>query len=437
MENSEGSVFAPGVKLSPWWWEWAPRETHNPPPLPADSEVAIIGSGFTGLSAALSLARAGKQVAVFESGAPGEGASSRNGGQVGSGNQRFTVAALRDAFGEKQAKALLNEGVQALAYLATLIDREGLQCHFERVGRYRGANHAKHLTPMLRDHEALSKLTGVEFFEVPKARQYDEIATDYYHGGVVLPGDASLHPALYHRELLRVVRAAGVKLVPFTPVIRIDRERQRVVLTTKRGEVSAGDVVIATNGYSGGVTPDFQNRVMPVGSAIIATQPLGIDTARRLIPKARVIGETRKVFYYYRLCPEKTRVLFGGRLAAPSSDARPEDFAHLHKGMCDIFPELRGVKVTHCWRGFTGYTKDTFPHMGKRDGLFYALGYCGSGVARATYLGHRIAQKIMGEVEGRTAWDELVFERFLFPAATRKLMPLAIGWYRLLDRFSA
>ena len=425
------SIFSSDVKMTPWWWEWAPREAPSQPLLPADSELAIVGSGFTALNAALTLARAGRQVVVLESDAPGFGASSRNGGQVGSGNQRFSVRELVKMFGETHAKALLAEGVAALKYVGDLIDSEGIECHFQRVGRFRGANRPQHYDPMARDHQDLNRLAGVEFHMVPRAHQHSEIGTDFYYGGAVLPADASVHPALYHQGLLERVHKAGVVVVPYTKVLSLERERQRVAGKTERGELSAGDVIVATNGYTTDATPHYHARVQPIPSAIIATEPLERDLMDRIMPKGRVIGETRRVFYYYRACPERRRVLFGGRVSAGGN--RSADFSHLYRGMIKIFPELAGTKVTHCWTGYTGYTRDTLPHAGKQDGIYHAMGYCGSGVARASYLGRKLGLSLLGDAQGRTAWDEHVFRPFLFPAATRALLPAAVAWMRLRD----
>ena len=371
---------------------------------------------------------------VLESGAPGFGASSRNGGQVGSGNQRFSVRYLVDRFGRKHAKELLDEGFAALKHVGDLIESEGIECHFQRVGRFRGANRPGHYDPMARDHEDLARITGVEFQMVPRGEQHAEIGTDFYHGGAVLPGDASLHPALYHQGLLEKVRKAGVEVVPFTKVEGL--VRQRVAVRTNRGELSAGDVIVATNGYTTDATPTYNTptyntRIQPIPSAIIATETLAPEVMARIMPKARVIGETRRVFYYYRACPEHRRVIFGGRVS--SAGDRSSDFSHLYDGMIEIFPELAGTQITHCWTGFTGYTRDTLPHAGTRDGMHFAMGYCGSGVARASYLGRKLALKLLGDVEGHTAWDEHAFRPFLFPAATRTLLPAAIAWMRLRD----
>ena len=178
------SVFAADVKMTPWWCgNGRRREESSTPVLPADSELAIVGSGFTALNAALALARAGRQVVVLETGAPGFGASSRNGGQVGSGNQRFSVRRLVELFGETHAKALLDEGIAALKYVGDLIESEGIECHFQRVGRFRGANRRADYEPMARDHQDLNRLAGVEFHMVPRSEQFSELGTDFYHGG--------------------------------------------------------------------------------------------------------------------------------------------------------------------------------------------------------------------------------------------------------------
>ena len=151
----------------------------------------------------------------------------------------------------------------------------------------------------------------------------------------------------------------------------------------------------------------------------------------RIMPKGRVIGETRRVFYYYRPCPQRRRVLFGGRVS--SGGHRLMDFRHLYRGMTQIFPDLLGVKITHCWTGYTGYTRDTLPHAGRQNGIHHAMGYCGSGVARASYLGHKLALTLLGDAQGKTAWDEHEFRPFLFPSATRALVPAAVAWMRLRD----
>ena len=427
------SIFAADVKFTPWWWEWAPRRESSEPTLPRDAEIAIVGSGFTGLSAALTLARAGREVVVLEAEAPGYGASSRNGGQVGSGNQRHATSDLVRRYGEAHARDLLREGKAALDYIDGLIEREGIECHFRRSGRFRAARRAAHYEPMLREHEELARLIDIDFTAVPKDRQHDEVGTELYHGGVVLPGDATVHPALLHQGLLERVEAAGVRVVPFTPVLGLAKERQRIAIRTSRGEISAGHAICATNGYTTRATPELKARVVPIPSAIIATEELAPEVMDRLLPTRRVVGETGRIYHYYQASPDGKRLLFGGRGKRHPENPRTEDFVHLYRGLIRLFPELDGVRISHCWSGYIAYTRDIFPHAGVREGVHYAMGYCGSGVARASYLGHKIALKVMGDPEGATAWDRLAFKPYLSSEVAQAMVPAVSNWYRLLD----
>jgi glycine/D-amino acid oxidase-like deaminating enzyme len=425
--------FGSNLDFKPWWWEAAPPASDGAAALPGDTDVAIIGSGYTGLSAALTLSRAGRRVLVLEAGAPGEGASTRNGGQVGSGNQKIPVATLVTRFGEAKARALLEEGVAMLRHIGELIRSEGIECDFSRVGRFRGAIAPGHYEAMARDLERLHALAGVAFSMVPRAEQHAEVGTDAYHGGSVLPDDAALHPARFHRGLLERVAAAGGRLIHHTPVVAIAQHRGGAILRTPRGDIRARNAIVATNGYTGAAFAALARRILPIGSAILATDELKPEIASRLIPKGRIVSNTARVLHYYRMSPGGRRLLFGGRMrsARPATDAR--SYVHLYREMLRLFPELSGVRITHCWSGYVGYTHDVFPHLGTQNGIHFALGYAGTGVSRATYLGHKIALKLMGDPRGRTAFDDLPFPAFPLPALTRRAVPLGVGWHRLRD----
>ena len=426
--------FTDDTRYTPWWWEDAPREHDTPAPLPKEAEVVIIGSGFTGLSCALTLARAGRGVLVLDAAAPGHGASTRNGGQVGSGNQKFKVAELIGMYGAERALRLLNDGVAMLDHIEALVRDEGIDCHFVRCGRFRGCAEPGHYQAMARDMEALHKFAGVESFMVPRDEQAREVGSDFYHGGGVLPNDASLHPAMYHAGLLARVRAAGATVIGQSAVEGLERERQRVRVRTARGDVAAGEVVVATNGYTSRATPDFHDRLVTPASAIIATEPLSPELMDTLLPRRRVMGETRRVFHYYRASPDGRRLLFGGRSNYLASPAKPRAYVHLYRAMVALFPQLEGIRVSHAWSGRIGYTVDQFPHIGGRDRVWFALGYCGTGVSRSTWFGHKLALQILGDPAGRTAFDELDFQVFPSPRIARRVVPLVEAVYRLRDR---
>ncbi len=420
---------------TPWWWELPNPPKQNLSTLPHEADVAIIGSGYTGLSAALTLARAGRSVLILESERAGYGASTRNGGQVGSGNQKFKVQTLIGLYGKEKARALVNAGTEMLGYIEALIRSENIECHFEKVGRFRGAMRPSHYESMAKDMEDLKQFAGVEYLMVPKAEQHLEVGTDIYHGGGILPNDASLHPGLYHQGLLERLIDAGGILVDQTRVTDIQSEKSGFTVKTIRGSLRAGQVIVATNGYTGADIADLKSRIVPIGTSIIATEELPESLIKSLMPTGRVYGNTARVFHYYRPSPDGKRMLFGGRVgrSAPQNNFRA--FKHLQKEMSQLFPMLAEAAITHCWSGYIAYTKDTFPHIGCRNGIWYAAGYCGTGVSRATWFGHKVAQKVLGGQEGQTPFDDLDFSPFM----GRWVAPVGVAavesWYRLKDAF--
>lgn len=268
---------------------------------------------------------------------------------------------------------------------------------------------------------------------IPCAEQRGELGTDTYCGGVVFADHCSLHPAKYLRGLLRVALDAGAEVTGHAAVTDIMRTPTGYDVQTAKGRVRARDVIVATNGYTTRVTPWLQRRVIPIGSYIIATEPLPGDLMDRLFPTRRIASDTCKVLYYYRPSPDGTRILFGGRVSARETNPA-QSGPRLYDSMCRIFPELRDYGVTHSWSGTVAYSFDELAHTGTHDGIHYALGYCGSGVSMASYLGMRTGQKVLGLAEGRTAFDDL-------PHPTRPLytgkpwfLPAAVAMYQWKDR---
>jgi glycine/D-amino acid oxidase-like deaminating enzyme len=405
--------------------------------LPRESDVAIVGSGYTGLSAALTLLRLGRQAVVLERGVPGFGASTRNGGQIGSGNQKFRVKRLIELFGREKAVALLREGTRMLDYIAQLIASERIDCKFTRCGRFRGAIRPQHYEAMARDMGDLREAAGVESFMVPRAEQHTEIGSDVFHGGSVLSNDASLHPGLYHAGLMRRVEEAGGSVVGEAGVSSIAKQGSGFRVSTAAGEIEARDVIVATDGYTDARTPELHRRIVPVGSALIATGEISEDLFNKLLPKKRVYGNTNRVIYYFRGAPGERRIIWGGRVGRFASPTSPSAFGHLAREMLEVFPDLKDVPVTHAWDGLIGYSHDELPHIGRTaGGLYYAVGYSGTGVSRATYFGHKVALKVIGDPEGRTAFDDLPFESFPAYGIAKRMVPIVEAWYRLRDKLN-
>lgn len=421
------------LKERPYWWD-AMGDPAPPPAVPATADVVVVGSGFSGLSAALTLARRGRSVTVLEAGRPGFGASTRNGGQIGSGNQKFRVRTLIGMMGEAKAVALLREGVAMLDHIDALIRDEAIDCHFTRCGRFRGAVRPEHYEAMARDMDDLRHFAGVESFAVPRSEQHREIGTDVFYGGSVLPQDGGLHPGKYHAGLMARATAAGATVVGEAAVTRIERDGAGFRVTTPRGTVRAGGVILATNGYTGRHLPYVGKRMVPVGSALIATAPLPESILQGVLPTGRMYGNTARVFSYFRAAPDSPRLVWGGRVGRLHRGGAASAYAHLARDMLRVFPGLAHVRVSHGWSGQIGYTFDEFPHLGRTpDGIHYAMGYCGTGVSRSTYFGHKIALQLLGDPEGRTAFDDIAFPSHPFHAAAAAAVPAVETWYRLRD----
>ncbi|MDQ0564357.1 glycine/D-amino acid oxidase-like deaminating enzyme [Rhizobium mesoamericanum] len=421
----------------PFWWEAAPPRDEASTRPPATADVVIVGSGFTGLSAALTLLRGGRQVAVLERGVPGCGASTRNGGQVGSGNQKFRVKHLIELRGRAKAESMLREGVLMLDYIERLITSEGIECHFERCGRFRGAVREEHYEAMARDMEDLKAVAGVESFMVPRSEQHKEIGTELFFGGSVLPNDASLHPGLYHSGLIQRVEELGGIVRGSAGAESIIPEKHGFTIVTRQVKIRCRNVIIATNGYTDGLVPELGRRIVPVGSGQITTGEIPESLFSRLMPSGRVYGNTKRVFSYFRPVPGQRRLMWGGRVGRFASHRSTNAYCHLARDLLSVFPDLSDVPVTHGWGGLIGYTYDEVPHLGRtRDGVHFAIGYCGTGVSRATYFGHKVALQLMEASESATAFDDLNFPAFPIHPVAKRAVPFVETWYRLRDHFN-
>lgn len=419
------------MKEDPYWWEHAPPTATETPAFPAGVDVAVIGSGYTGLSAALTLARAGRSVLVCEAGVPGVGASSRNGGMLGYA-LKPSLDKLTKRYGGKLARELLIEAREAYDFLSQFISSEKIECDYAETGAFTGIVKPAQYEALARETEQLSRSVGLEAHMVPRSEVRDEIGTDIYCGGRVTPRRAGLHPARYHAGLIERVRQAGVPVVGNCPVTRVEGNGRGFTLTTPRGTLNARNVVVATNGYTGPVTQALRRRVIPVTSYMIATAPLSSNLMATLMPKGRMLSDSNRLLCYFRPSPDNTRVLFGGRPAY--TDIGPQRAAgRLARYMTRIFPELRDVELSHSWFGYIAYTFDRLPHVGERDGMHYAMGYCGSGVVMSTWLGRKAALRLLGQPEGRSAFANIAHPTSPFYFGKPWFLPVVQAWYQGAD----
>lgn len=422
----------PGTIQSPYWHDQLDDPPMLPDQLPEKTDVLIVGSGYTGLSAAITTARGGRSTLVVDAEDPGFGCSTRNGGQI-STSVKPSLDQLSAKFGAKKARTVRDEGANALKWIGEFVEGEGLKCDFRQVGRFHAAHTAQHYEMLARDAEKMRTQDAIDSFAVARHEQRSQLGTDAYFGGLVFPSHCSVHPAKLHREMLRLALAADTQVVGQCTVQQIEKDPSGFRVQTSKGPIQARDVIVATNGYTTGLTPWLQRRVIPIGSYIIVTEELPESTIDTLFPGDRIASDTCKVVYYYRATPDRRRVLFGGRVSAAETD--PISSAMLLKrDMCRIFPELEGIGLSHAWSGTVAYSFDELAHTGIHDGIHYAMGYCGSGVSMAPYLGMRVGQKVLGLPQGATAFDDLPFPTRPLYHGKPWFLPAAVAWYRWKDQ---
>lgn len=428
------SLFAPGAKLGqPYWWDdvvW-PDMPDEPP---EQVDLLVIGAGYTGLSAAIAAHDAGASVAVIESGQPGHGASTRNGGMLGA-HPRLSWDVLAKRYGPGAADALYTEAGEALDWVKQLIRRESIDCDFQESGRIQLAYTTAQFETQKNLAAQITEKGGVPCHIVPRDAVAREVATALYKGGMLFPNHGGLHPAKYLLGLLHAALERGIPVIPECPAIKVAKVKNQMLATTPRGPISAEKVLLATNGYTGVQFPWFSARVFPVPSFLIATEPLAPELIARLAPGRRMMVETRAFHSYFRISPDGTRLIFGGR-AALVDIGFAKAARRLQQKMTAIWPELSGTRLSHVWTGNTGYTFGHMPHVGFRDGFHYAIGYSGGGTVLAPWLGRKAALQALGLPEGDTAFSASRLKaRWFFKGGRPQFMNAANLWYRhVVDR---
>jgi glycine/D-amino acid oxidase-like deaminating enzyme len=409
--------------------------------LPESVDVAVIGAGFTGLSAALALAKRGAQVVVLESETIGWGASSRNGGMVLTG-LKLGVNKLISTYGRELARRMYAASLETIGCVESIVKEEQIACDFARTGHLEVACKQMHFDDYARQAEVIGREFNHQLRIVPRHELRSEIGSDIYFGGMVDEISVGVNPARYVAGLGVAAMRAGVQICEGTRLQTIRHEARNgapgFTLSSSRGPIWARDVLVGTSGYTGGATPALRKKIIPIGSFIITTERLPDTLARELSPRNRQIYDSKNYLYYYRLTPDK-RMLFGGRAAFfPETRQTIRKSADiLRRGMIEVYPQLRDTKVEYVWGGTLDFCFDIMPHAGRMDGIYFAVGYAGHGVAMATWQGQKMAQWI---ADGKT---DNPFAEIPFPGAPLGLyrskpwfLPFAGAYYKVLDWIS-
>jgi glycine/D-amino acid oxidase-like deaminating enzyme len=424
-----------------FWLETVEIPTPVARDFPQQADVAIIGAGFTGLSAARTLAKSGASVAVFDAQTIGWGASSRNGGMVLTG-LKLPASTLIARYGKEATARMYAASLESIDFAEKLVREENIACDFARRGHLEVACKPKHFDDFRRSADETARHFNHRQRLIPRDQLQFEIGSAIYHGGLVDESSAGVNPARLVAGLASAAERAGAAIFEHSPVEDIQREGARGwKIATQRGTLRAQNVFVATSGYTSRVTPTLQKKIIPIGSYIIVTEVLPEKLAAEISPRNRMIFDSKNYLYYYRLTPDR-RMLFGGRAAFfPETSSTIRRSAEiLRRGMLTVYPQLRDAKIEYVWGGTLDFAFDIMPHAGQLDGLHFSLGYAGHGVAMSTYLGDKIAHSILHGREGNSGGNENPFAQIPFPSAPLGLyngrpwfLPVAGVWYKILD----
>ncbi|EPX83381.1 NAD(P)/FAD-dependent oxidoreductase [Salipiger mucosus] len=392
-----------------WWAGTVPPGAWPALPGPRHTEVAVIGGGFTGLSAALHLAEGGAEVTLLEAEHPGYGASGRNGGFCCLGGAKASDAQLRRQYGEDGRTAWRATETAAVATAARLIAEHGIEADTHSEGETLLAHSPRAWRALQSGADGVEADHGVTPRLTPPEGLAAEGLGGPFHGAMTVPQGFALNPRKYHAGLARAAQTAGATLHAHTPVTAL-RRNGRWQLDTPRGRLTADRVILATNGYSSEDLPDWlRARYLPVQSSVIVTEPISAERQQAQGWTSRQMAyDTRFLLHYFRLMPDN-RFLFGmrgGLTATPRAQAAISK--RIRADFTAMFPAWREVAVAHEWAGLVCLMANLTPFAGPvpdHPGLFAGLGYHGNGVAMGSHAGTILADLALGRAP-RGPWPE-------------------------------
>ena len=422
------------MKIASYWHDTStPFAGAEPDAVAGQFDVAVVGAGFTGLSAARSLAKAGAKVAVLEARHVGYGASGRNGGHLNSGHYG-SFGAIKRSFGEAQAQRLWKAYDASIDMIQTITEEEEIACDFRRSGKLKLASKASHVEGLKAMSDEIRREVDPSVRWLSREELRSEIGSDAFHGGVLYPHSAMMHMGRYVNGLAGAAARHGARIWENAGVTAHRQSARSWSLETARGNLTAKKVVLATDAYSGAVFPYIRRRVFPVASFIIVTRPLTDAEVAATLPAHRNYTNSLNISNYFRLTPDN-RILFGGRarfsaVSNQQTDTRSAEL--LRQQMVGIFPQLANVTVDYCWGGLVGCTQDRFPRAGEAEGFIYGMGYSGHGAQLSTLIGSVLADLALGK-RGTNPLEGMPLQALPLTAGNPWFLPIVGTWYRLKD----
>ncbi|MES1955024.1 NAD(P)/FAD-dependent oxidoreductase [Salinisphaera hydrothermalis] len=421
------------MQFTPYWLDTAPPfTTAADRSVEGRFDVAVIGAGLTGLSAATRLARDGTRVLVLDAGPVVGEASGRNGGQCNTG-LATDYAELIQRFGAKSVRRLHRAYDSAVTDVETLVAEEHIDCDFRRCGKLKLAAKPAHYAGLVQAHELLNREFQADTHLYDAQQLRDEIDSPAFHGGLLIPGAAQLHVGRFGMGLAEAAARYGAVIHEHCALKGVKRDGQRYRLTTVNGDALADNVLMATGASRTGPLSWFRRRIVPVGSFIIVTEVLGRDLIERLLRNRRNYVTTRVIGNYFRATPDD-RLLFGGRarfsMSGATADRKAGDI--LRRELCKTFAELRDVGIDYCWGGHVDMTRDRLPRAGQHKGIHYAMGYSGHGVQMSVHMGGVMADRLSGRPD-RNPWRDLSWPAIPGHFGTPWFLPAVGVWYRFKD----
>jgi len=423
------------MQFKSYWHDTAPPFIRaDQGPVEGHYDVAIVGGGFTGLSAALHLAKAGVRVVVLEGGTVGSGASGRNGGHLNNGIAHSYLAA-KAHLGADRAKALYRAFDDSIDSIERIVREETIDCAFRRSGKLKLASKPAHMDTLARNFEVLHQEVDPDTALLRREDLAAEVGSDAFHGAMLSRQSAMMHMGRYVTGLAMAATRHGATIYEDALVAHRRQTGDRTELETPRGTVTADTVVLATGAYTTKNFPYFRRRIIPVGSFIIATRPLSESEIAATMPGNRTYVTSMNIGNYFRLAPDR-RMIFGGRArfsatSDQSSDAKSGEV--LRASLAKLFPHLARVEIDYCWGGLVDMTQDRFPRAGFADGVWFAMGYSGHGAQMSTQMGIVLADAIMGK-GNRNPIDGLEWPTIAGYSGKPWFLPMVGLYYKVLDK---